>query len=399
MKIAGIVAEYNPFHNGHAYHIQQTRNNGATHIVAVMSPNFVQRGECAIFDKFTRANVAVKNGVDLVIELPTPYALSSAEFFALGAVKLLDSLGCVDMISFGSECGRIETLKSVCDITETERYKEILKRFLNNGVSFPKAQSNALTEVFGNDIGEIVTKPNNLLGIEYLRALNELKSSITPITIKREGAEHDSCESDGSFASASKIRETFLSQISIISQNFLPCNAFEAYKQEISQKNAPFVLKNAEKAIIYKLRSIESEQLKNISDVNEGLENRIVSAANECEDLEGLFQMIKCKRYTMARIKRIICCTFNDITKDMQKIAPPYIRVLAFNEKGREVIKKLSSTATLPFSTSLLELSQQNGICKRFTDTESRCTDNFLLCSSKIFKKGYDYTTKVAIIK
>lgn len=398
MNIAAIISEYNPFHNGHKYHIEKTRELGATHVVAVMSPNFVQRGECAVFDKFVRANIAVRNGVDLVIELPTGYALSCAENFALGAVKLINSLGCVDFLSFGSENGDLSLLEKVSKLDETEVIKELIQTNLSKGISFPKARADAFEKIHSKEIGEVLKKPNNLLAIEYLKAMGKTKSSYNAVTIKRKGAEHDSEISSDKIASASYIREN-LSQSSIISQKFVPCNAFEKYMEEICKKNAPVFLKNAEKAIIYKLRSMNREDFYRVSDISEGIENRIIHAANNCTSLEELFEQIKNKRYTMARIKRIICCVFNDISSRIQKEDPPYIRVLAFNERGREILKRMNDTATLPFSVSLAKLSNENEMCKEFAIVESRCTDNFWLCSSKIFKKGLDYATKVAIIK
>ncbi len=398
MNLAAIISEYNPFHNGHKYHIEKTRELGATHVVAVMSPNFVQRGECAIFDKFTRANIAVQNGVDLVIELPSVYSLSCAETFALGAIKILNSIGCVDFLSFGSEIGDLMPLKKASMLEETQEVKTLIKLKLQSGISFPKARFEALKEVYSNKVVQILEKPNNLLAVEYLKAMRKTKSDFNATTIKRKGAEHDGKTLSENFASASYIRES-LFHSNIISQNFVPCNAFEKYMEEICKKNAPIQLKNAEKVIIYKLRSMNNEEICKLPDVSEGLENRILSAASDCTSLEDLIEQIKNKRYTMARVKRIICCAFNDISLEMQKKSPPYIRVLAFNNKGREILKKMNETATLPFSTSLSKLSIENPICDEFATIESRCTDNFWLCSSKIFKKGFDYTTKVAIIE
>ena len=398
MNLAAIISEYNPFHNGHKYHIEKTRELGATHVVAVMSPNFVQRGECAVFDKFTRARVAVENGVDLVIELPSAYALSCAENFALGAVKLINSIGCVDFLSFGSEVGKLNPLIEASKLTETDDVKRLIRLKLEDGVSFPKARTDALKEVYSNEISKIFEKPNNLLAIEYLKAMSKSNSSYNAVTIKRNGVEHDSKITNFEMASASYIRNSILNS-HIIPQNFVPCNAFDKYMEEICKKNAPTHLKNAEKAIIYKLRSMKVEEIRNLPDISEGLENRIVQAANKCTSIEELFEQVKSKRYTMARIKRIICCAFNDIERDMQTKSPPYIRILAFNNKGSEILKRMNNTATLPFSTSLIKLSEENDLCKEFAVTESRCTDNFWLCSSKIFKKGFDYTTKVAIIE
>ena len=398
MKLAAIISEYNPFHNGHKYHIEKTRELGATHVVAVMSPNFVQRGECAIFDKFTRAEIAIKNGVDLVIELPSVYAISCAENFANGAIKIINSMGCVDFLSFGSESGELSLLHEISKLEETNEIRETLKENLQKGYSFPNAKTDAFEKVFSKEIGETLKKPNNLLAIEYLKAMRKNKSEYTAVTVKRKGAEHDCKEFNEEFASASYIREILL-QSSIISQKFVPCNAFNKYMEEICKKNAPISFKNAEKALIYKLRSMSPREFSEISDVNEGLENRIISAANNCEGLEDLLERIKNKRYTMARIKRILCCAFNDIRSEIQKKDPPYIRVLAFNEKGREILKKMTVTAALPFSTSLSKLSKENQQCEEFATVESRCTDNFWFCSSKIFKKGIDYTKKIDIIK
>ena len=398
MKLAAIISEYNPFHNGHEYHIKKTRELGATHIVAVMSPNFVQRGECAIFDKFTRAEIAVKNGVDLVVELPSAYALSCAENFANGAIKLINSMGCVNFLSFGSESGELSLLDEISKLEETNELKEELRKNLQKGFSFPNARTNAFEKVFSKEIGEALKKPNNLLAIEYLKAMRKNKSDFTAVTVKRKGVKHDCKNPIKEFASASYIREILL-QLSIISQKYVPCNAFDKYMEEICKKNAPISLKNAEKAIIYKLRSMNPEDFSKISDVKEGLENRIILAANNCESLEDLLERIKNKRYTMARIKRIICCAFNDIHSELQTKDPPYIRVLAFNEKGREILKTMNKTATLPFSTSLSKLSKENEKCEEFATIESRCTDNFWLCSSNIFKKGIDYAQKIDIIK
>ena len=208
MKISGIICEYNPFHNGHLYHINETRKNGATHIVAVMSGNFVQRGDVAVMDKLERARLAVRSGADLVIELPVQYCLSSAENFASGAVYLLDSLGAVDEISFGSECGDTDTLQEAMDTVEAIAmvHGEEIRGIMEKGYTYPRALTSV---VKGKDpaVADIISEPNNLLAIEYMKALKRFSSAMAPYTVKRINAEHDSDITENGFASASYLRE------------------------------------------------------------------------------------------------------------------------------------------------------------------------------------------------
>ena len=190
MFLAGIISEYNPFHYGHAALIKKTRQNGATHIVAVMSGNFVQRGEPAVLSKWARTRQALENGVDLVVELPLPWALSGAEKFALGGVSLLDAMG-TDIISFGSETGDIKSLKKAADILQSRSFSEAIKKELKNGNTFAKARQNAVLSLFDSKTAELLSSPNNILGIEYIKSIDKLKSKIEPFTTKRVGAAHD----------------------------------------------------------------------------------------------------------------------------------------------------------------------------------------------------------------
>ena len=396
MNIAGVVAEYNPFHNGHKFHIEETRKQGATHIVAVMSPNFVQRGDVALFEKRTRTLAALKNGVDLVLELPSPYALGNAETFAKGALGIIKAMGCVDMLSFGSECADEKLLKRAVEALGSNACDELIKKHLEEGNSFVKSQSLAVEELFGKEIGSIISNPNDTLAVEYIKNLADSSIKICPI--KREGVSHDADESNGNFASASYIRNCILTQSSIIPQNFLPCNALEDYKREIYEKNAVFDINNLFKIIIFKLRGMTPEQIAKLPDVSEGIENKIKKAAATANSFEELLSLIKSKRYTMSRIRRIICCALNDITAEMTVDLPPYIRVLGFNQRGTEVLSKMKKTATLPVSVSLATLEKENEICKIFAETEARCTDNFFLSSSQSPSAGFEYTQKPVIL-
>ena len=395
VKVAGIVAEYNPFHNGHKFHIEETRKQGATHIVAVMSPNFVQRGDVALFEKRIRTAVALKNGVDLVLELPSPYALGNAETFARGAVGIIKATGCVDMLSFGSESADEKLLKKAVEALNSNSCDHLIKKHLEEGNSFVKSRSLAIEEMFGTDVGKILSNPNDTLAVEYIK--NLLDSDIEICTVKREGVSHDADESNGRFASASYIRNCILTQSNIIPQNFLPCNALEDYKHEIYEKNAVFDVNNLFKVLLFKLRTMTPEQIASLPDVSEGIENKIKKAAANANNFEELLTEIKSKRYTMARIRRIICCALNDITAEITANNPPYIRVLGFNERGAEVLSRMKKTASLPVSVSLSALEKENEICKIFAQTEARCTDNFFLASSLSVPAGFDYIQKPVI--
>ena len=397
MKVAAIVAEYNPFHNGHKFHIEETRKQGATHIVAVMSPNFVQRGDVALFEKRTRTLAALKNGVDLVVELPSPYALSNAENFARGAVSIIKAMGCVDVLSFGSECADITLLRKAVEAVTSSSCDALIKKYLDEGNSFVKARSLAIEEVFGEKVSSVVSNPNDTLAVEYIKNLAD--SDIEACPIKRVGVKHDDDSVNGKFASASYIRELLLTQSNIIPQNFLPCNALEDYKREIYEKNAIFDIKDLFKIITFKLRTMSVEEIASLPDISEGIENKIKKAAAISNSLEDLLANIKSKRYTMSRIRRIICCALNDITTDISAMKPPYIRVLGFNGIGKELLSKMKITSSLPISTSLASLEKIDDNCRIIAQTEARCTDNFFLAKEQVYPAGFEYLQKPIIIE
>ena len=397
MKVAAIVAEYNPFHNGHKFHIEETRKQGATHVVAVMSPNFVQRGDVALFEKRVRTLAALKNGVDLVVELPTPYALSNAENFARGAISIIKSMGCVDVLSFGSECADIALLKKAAEAVTSDSCSELIKRYLGKGHSLVKARSLAVEEIFGKTVAGVVSNPNDTLAVEYIKNLADSGIEICPI--KRFGVKHDDDSVNGNFASASYIRKLLLTQSNIIPQNFLPCNALEDYKREIYEKNAVFDINNLFKIITFKLRTMSAEEIAELPDVSEGIENKIKKAASFSNNFDELLSNIKSKRYTMSRIRRIICCALNGITADISEMAPPYIRVLGFNNRGTELLSKMKNTASLPLSTSLASLEKIDDNCRIISQTEARCTDNFFLTKDRMFPAGYEYIQKPVIVE
>ncbi len=387
MKICGIVAEYNPFHNGHKYHIEKTKElYGATHIAAVMSGNFTQRGDVAVFDKYKRTETALKNGVDLVIELPVPYALGSAEQFAFGAVSALHSLGCVEMISFGSECGDVELLEETAGAVMFAQQNEDFFTFMRHGDSFPAALQKTIEKYYENDIIDALTEPNNTLAVEYIKALGELGSSIKPVTVKRIGAEHDSDGTNGKFASAAHIRKSLAAGDDM--------SAFVPEFPE-SSLNDTAKLANLETAILAKLRTMSPEELEKAPNVLMGLENRIYKAARVSANLAELYMLIKTKRYTMSRIRRIIMAEFIGIKKSDVKEKPPYIHILGMNAKGKEILA--AADCELPVDTSLKSLSKKGLKAKRMAALESRAGDLYALAFDKRRVCGLDNTSKPII--
>lgn len=393
MKITGIVCEYNPMHNGHLHHIEQTRKNGATHIIAVMSGNFVQRGETAVMDKFRRASLALKGGADLVIEIPTVYCLSSAEFYARGAVSIMNSLGCTDEISFGSESGDIEYLLKTAKAAESIPY-EILKAKMEKGATYPAALSASIAEEYGKEAAAAASSPNNILAIEYLKALSFLGSEIKPFTVSRRGAGHDSENTSGEFASASFIRECMAEQKNF--DDFIPDYVRQEYERcRIEGKISG--MKNLERIILYKLRTAHLTELRNIPDVGQGLEYRLKQAADSGSVAE-LLERVKTKRYTMARLKRILLNMLIGTTQADLKILPPYARILAMNERGREILA-LCKKSAIPVSTSLSKLAETGKNAERFAFIEGTASDVYGLSQTIAGSKSDDFRSAVRIEK
>ena len=385
MKICGIVAEYNPFHNGHKYHIEKTKElYGATHIVAVMSGNFTQRGDIAVMDKFRRAETALKNGVDLVIELPVPFALGSAEQFATGSVSLLNSLGCVDMISFGSECGDLSLLEETAGAVLFAQQNENFFRYMKNGDPYPVALQKTIEQYYEEEIIDALAEPNNTLAVEYLKALGECGSSIKPVTIKRFGAGHDSSSTTENNASASMIRKLILSGQEVSS-----------YVPELPETDFADI-RRLETAILAKLRTMTPSEIEKAPNVLMGLENRIYKAARVSGNLAELFMLIKTKRYTMARIRRIVMSVFLGIKKSDLKSPPSYVRILGMNERGREILS--AASCSLPMDTSLKALSGSGEKQKRLAALEERAGNLYGLAFEKKRPCGTEFTAKPVIL-
>jgi predicted nucleotidyltransferase len=370
MRIAGIVVEYNPMHNGHLYHLQQTKQvTGADAVVAVMSGHFLQRGEPAMIDKWTRTEMALRNGIDLVLELPFVYANQSATQFAFGALATLDGLGSIDAICFGSENGDLTALLAVSHTLE-QAPKEFQDAFLNSnaqGLSFPKAMANAVSRVVQDpDIQDVVNKPNNALGIAYLRALSRLQSTIKPYTIQRThtGYHTPTFEHD-SIASATAIRNLLLKQqdqqnqqdLSLVS-NYIP----KATKQILSNylcSGMPLITwEKFAQAIFIKIETHSAKELAQYLHMDEALAYRIHHAAKSTYSVHELIKRVKTRRFTWTRIQRALMSLLLGQTKETMhsiqaELGPSYIRVLGFNETGRQILKQAKKTARLPILTNI----------------------------------------------
>lgn len=352
--ITGIICEFNPFHSGHKYLIDTVRQN-SDGIVCVMSGNLVQRGEFAVYDKFTRAKTALENGADLIIELPCAYSVLSAGGFAKYAVQILEASGVIDEIAFGAECDNINKLKETAD--KIQECNSLIKEKLAAGLSYPAARKAAVNS-------DILDTPNNILAVEYIR-----QTKLPCRAVKRIGKGHDT---DDAEYSASAIRNG-LSLENICS------------------------LKNCERAVLAKLRTMRCEDFLKFDDVSEGLENRIVDAVRTSVSLEEIYDKIKTKRYTHSRIRRIILRAYLDITKDFTSDVP-YIRILGFNRKGQDIAALMKKHANLPIISRYADVKELSEKGRRLFDLECKCTELYNLGYKKPLPCGTEQRSKMIIL-
>lgn len=397
MQISSLICEYNPFHNGHKQMLEIMRANGATHIVACMSGNFTQRGEPAIIDKNRRTIFALQNGVDLVIELDTPNAVACAEKFALGGVMLLDALGCVDTLFFGSECGDISLLKKAAQAVLSPEVDALVPKLLKNGNSYATAHHRAVSEIAGEQIANILKEPNNILAVEYIKALHVCGSLIKPQTIKRIGTSHDSDKTSGNIASASHIRNLILNG-NMDYQHFVPFDVGSMIQDTAVKKECPNTLLNLERTLIYKLRSMSIDEIRSLPDVSEGLEHRIHMASSACS-YDELLTSIKSKRYTLARIRRILLCALLGITeKDIGK-PPIYIRVLGLNRRGRDILKLAQKNACIPLYTRRSDTAKLDLNIQYRIEREDYYNDIYALAFPSIQPSGNNARTSAVYLE
>lgn len=407
MKVIGFIAEYNPFHNGHQYHLLESMQRiNATHSIAIMSGNFLQRGEPALTNKWIRAEMAVKSGIDLVIELPMIYACNNADFFAFGAISLLNALNIVDFISFGSESGNIGALKKIAHIflEEPDLYKKYLKEFLTQGLPFPLAREKAFSKYDPDqDLISILRSPNNILGIEYIQSLIKLKSPMIPYTLKRIHANYHSQRIQSRICSASAIR-AYLSH-STNNPNELskvmPLNSFHVLLKSIQDGFLPVLYHHFDQMLLYHLRITPKSTLKQIMDVTEGLENRIKNIALKAKSCQDFLQHVKTKRYTVTRLQRILIHSLLGITKEdilqfNQWGGPQYARILAFSTQGRDLLKVLRRTSQIPIITNINKQKLSSNIAQQMLDFDLLASNIYSLAYPNMDKRrgGDDYYNK-----
>ena len=348
-NVIGIVAEYNPFHNGHARLIEQTRAQlgAACPVVCVMSGDFVQRGSPAVYSKFARAEAAVRSGADLVLELPLPWSLSSAEGFARGAVGLLGSLGIVTHLSFGSECGEIDPLQRVAQVLLDPLLGEALRAELRSGITFAAASQQAVARRVGA-LAELLQAPNNILAVEYLKAIYDQRLELHPLTVLRTGAQHDRF-AEGNIRSASELRMRIGAGEDVSA--FLPRAAAEICTREKMLGRGPVLPEALESALLSRLRMLPQAAYNALPGATEGLGNSLYRAAHEEPTLDGVLAAAKSKRYALARLRRMTMCAALGVTAGMDGGTPPYARVLAIGAQGRELLRAIDARTAVPVIT------------------------------------------------
>ena len=361
-----------------------------------MSGNFTQRGEPSIINKWEKSKLAIQNGIDLVIELPTIYSISSSENFAEGSIKILNSFGIVDFLSFGVETDDIQKLNTIANILSNEslEFKTILQSELSKHISYPKALENSITKLLGNDYKNILT-PNNTLGIEYIKSLNKLRSSIKPLLIKRIENDYNDTKLD-KISSATAIRNQ-LNNIDNL-KIAIPENTFTKLKEN----NLVTSLSLFENEILYTLRMMNEGDLNNLPDISDELVKRIKSASEKSNTLEELIKNIKTKTYTQARIQRILLYILLKITKqdmEISKQITPYIRILGLNENGKKLvskIKKQNSNLNIITSLKSYENNCTDKKLLRLLEIDKKATDIYSLKRKTNYQSNQDYTTKLS---
>ncbi|WRS27451.1 nucleotidyltransferase family protein [Oscillospiraceae bacterium MB08-C2-2] len=395
MKICGVVAEFNPLHNGHQFLLHSLRRSGATHMVAVMSGNFVQRGEPAFAEKHLRTAWALACGCDLVLELPLPYAMATAQRFAFGAMGILHSLGCVDMLGFGSEAGDSQPLYALARLLQKPDVSALIREKMAEKITYAKARQMAVEQVAGPELAALLSHPNNTLGLEYIGQALALGWNPQVVTIRREGAAHDSHIPHGGMPSASFIRSTYADAKAL--EGLVPPEALPLYSQYAQL--LPGRLEKLETAILSYLRRLPPDRLAALPDLSEGLENRLAIAIGKAGSLEELYFGVKTKRYTLARIRRLVLSAFLEIESGFCRQPPPYLRVLGMNSAGREILSRAKKTASLPLSVSLARLESLGGYAGQLARLEAASTDQYALCLPQPLPCGWDYRAPAVIVK
>lgn len=377
MRIAGIIAEYNPFHLGHKYHIEKTSEAGATHVAVVMSGSVVQRGDIACMNAHERAEAAINGGADLVLELPPQYALSAARDFARAGVNIFRRLGCVDMLSFGAETADVARLEAALTAIESAELK--IKAYMSAGRTYPQAAA----EVCGKEVAEVISGQNNTLALEYLRALRG--SGIEPFAVART-VPHDGETTRGCYASASQIRKILRDGGN--AEKFL---GYEPNTQELS------FIENGEKAVFWSLARMDKANFERVPYCGE-LAGRLYQASRRAESLDEVFDAVKSRNFTHARVRRTVMLAALGVTKNDMEILP-FVRVLALNRRGMEILREVRGTSQIEAGDSLKALSEISDEAKRQAEIIEAASRLQSLCRNDGKAGVSEYKRRAAVVK
>lgn len=383
MKVTGLVCEYNPLHSGHAWMLRQLRERGSGAIVCAMSGNFVQRGEAAVAGKLARAEMALRCGADLVLEIPTPWATATAETFARGGVAVLRRTGVVEELAFGAECADVEALKAVADVLDGEDFRTVLNSLPENGATFAARRQAAVAAVAGEERAALLSRPNNILAVEYLRAIRG--TDIRPVAVERQGSGHDREETEG-FASSSRVRRLLLAGQTEEALGCMPEDAARVLVREMERGRAPADMMRCERAVLDRLRRMEEEDWARYDGGGEGLYHRLYQAVREAGTLDELLDRAKTKRYPMARLRRMMLAAWLELCDVPAEV--PYLRLLAANDTGRKLLRRMRD---VPVLTKAADVAGLGEAAEELFRRESRWTDLYALACPKAAPCGEDW--------
>lgn len=388
LKIAGIVAEFNPFHNGHGYLVEQAKLDGCA-VVCVLSGNFVQRGDTAVISKFNRAKMALSRGIDLCVELPVAWSMSTAQNFAFGAISQLSALG-VDTLYFGSECGDAGRLLTVASALESVTFQDKLASYLSRGVTFAKARQETVQELIGDDAA-LLESPNDILAIEYIRAAGIITPHMKFKAVSRVGAGHnDPTDTDG-YTTSTLLRSAIRENDTEYLKRFMPDSAFQ-----ILLKSPVSDISRLDTAIMARLKTMSKDDLAALPDISEGLENRLYTAIQNSVTVNELCDNMKSKRYTLARIRRLVLSAFLGVDGSLFLTRPPYVRVLGWDDTGKMIVSRCNRT--IPIVTRVSEIERISANAKAVFALENRASDIYGLSLSVKEPSGSEYKNGIIIL-
>lgn len=391
-KICGVICEYNPFHNGHRLLLDRLHADGGA-AVAVLSGPFVQRGEPAILSRRSRVAAALLGGADLVVELPAVWACAGAERFAAAGIAILQGLGCVDELWYGSEHPDGNRHLAAARLLDSPAFSPVLQSFLRDGRTFAAARSAAAAQLTDPETAALLSSPNDTLGVEYCKAILRQASPIRPHPILREAAPHDSAVTAHGIASASFIRDRL--RAGILPESLLPAEILPLLRRDLKLQGGPSDPELLSRAVLARLRTMTPEQAAALPDISEGLEHRLLQAARTAPSLTALYDACKTRRYTHARIRRLVWAALLGVTEADQAALPPYIRILGLSPRGSEILRAVSSAATLPLVSGPTEIRRLSPFAQRIFQLECAAGDLWGLSTPIVQPAGAEFTDGV----